>query len=295
MWNLQREMRGLKAVLLDLDGVLYDGERPIPQAAPAVAWLRAQAIPHLFVTNTTSRPRAALVAKLAALGIPADVERVATPAVAAARWLRERLARVCATSRADTTHSSAAPAAVALFVPAATRAEFAGLPVLDDAAESGAGFVVVGDLGDEWDFARLNRAFRLLISNAQAQLIALGMTRYWRAKDGLRLDVAPFVTALEHATGRAPIVLGKPAAEFYRSALAQLRVPVAEAADVARIAMVGDDVLVDVAAAQQVGMREILVRTGKFEPADLQRGVAPDAVLDSIGDLPAWWQQQTRR
>jgi ribonucleotide monophosphatase NagD (HAD superfamily) len=65
-------------------------------------------------------------------------------------------------------------------------------------------------LGEGWDFATLNRAFRLLMAEPHPRLIALGMTRYWRAADGLRLDTAPFVVALQHATGIAPVVLGKP-------------------------------------------------------------------------------------
>lgn len=47
-------------------------------------------------------------------------------------------------------------------------------------------------------------------------LVALGMTRYWRAADGLRLDVAPFVKALEHATRCAATVIGKPSKAFHR-------------------------------------------------------------------------------
>ncbi|HFD79515.1 MAG TPA: TIGR01458 family HAD-type hydrolase, partial [Gammaproteobacteria bacterium] len=59
----------MRALLLDLDGVVYQGEQPIPGAADALAWIRAKAIPHLFVTNTSSRPRSALCDKLARMGI----------------------------------------------------------------------------------------------------------------------------------------------------------------------------------------------------------------------------------
>jgi ribonucleotide monophosphatase NagD (HAD superfamily) len=86
------------------------------------------------------------------------------------------------------------------------------LPLLRDDAERGAAYVVLGDLGDLWDYRTLNRAFRLLHHNPEAKLIALGMTRYWLASSGISLDVAPFVAALEHATGRKALVFGKPAA-----------------------------------------------------------------------------------
>jgi phospholysine phosphohistidine inorganic pyrophosphate phosphatase len=52
--------------------------------------------------------------------------------------------------------------------------------------------------------------------------------------------------------------------------------------------MVGDDLEADVHGAQSAGLRGLLVRTGKFRPADLERGASPDAVLDSIADLPYW-------
>ena len=89
---------------------------------------------------------------------------------------------------------------VAVFVRPAAMRDFAGLPCLPDDAETGASSVVIGDLGSLWDYRKLNRAFRLLYNSPEATLIALGMTRYWLAPDGISLDVAPFVAALENAT-----------------------------------------------------------------------------------------------
>ncbi|MEE9159631.1 MAG: HAD hydrolase-like protein [Gammaproteobacteria bacterium] len=43
--------------------------------------------------------------------------------------------------------------------------------------------------------------------------------------------------------------------------------------------------------AQTAGIRCILVRTGKCPPSDLEGSIIPYAVLDSIADLPAWWQK----
>jgi phospholysine phosphohistidine inorganic pyrophosphate phosphatase len=55
--------------------------------------------------------------------------------------------------------------------------------------------------------------------------------------------------------------------------------------------MVGDDIRSDVEGAQRAGLTGVLVRTGKFAPADLDGNVSPDAVLDSIADLPEWFRQ----
>lgn len=256
----------MTGVLLDLDGVLYVGDDAVPGAADTVSWLTAEQIPHRYLTNTTSRPRSAIVAKLARMGIAADAAEVLTPAVAASAWLRER--------------GIGTPA---LFVPEATAGELEDFDPLAPDAEEGAGAVVVGDLGTAWDFATLNRAFRLLMSDPKIPLVALGMTRYWRAEDGLRMDAGGFVRALEYASGREAVVLGKPDARFYATAVAAL------GAEPGGAVMVGDDVRTDVGGAQDAGLTGVLVRTGKFSPADLEGDVAPDAVIDSIAELPRWW------
>jgi len=256
----------MQALLFDMDGVLYNSEEPIRGAADTVAWVRSREIPHLFVTNTTSRGRDALAAKLARFGIPASPDEIMTPCEAAADWLRSRGA-----------------ANVALFLRSAARPAFDGLDLLPEDAESGARHVVIGDLASAWDFATLNRAFRLLHSNPEAVLIALGMTRYWKAADGISLDVAPFVAALEHATGRKALVLGKPSAEFFQAAADRLGVANRE------ILMVGDDIETDIAGAQLAGMQAALVRTGKFRELDLEGPVKPNTVLNSVAELPDWW------
>jgi len=256
----------MRALLFDIDGVLYNSEEPIPAAADTLAWVRSCKIPHLFITNTTSRGRDALAKKLMRFGIPASPSEIMTPCEAAADWLRSRGARN-----------------VALFLRPAARPAFDGIDLLPDAAENGADSVVIGDLASGWDFATLNRAFRLLHANPKAALIALGMTRYWKAADGISLDVAPFVAALEHATGRKALVLGKPAAEFFQAAADRLRVPNRE------ILMLGDDIDSDIAGAQLAGMQGALVKTGKFRELDLDGAVTPNAVFEAVSELPAWW------
>lgn len=257
----------MKAILFDIGGVIYQGEQAIEGAAETLAWVRKQQIPHLFLTNISSRPRRAIVQRLAAMGISVVEEEILTPPVAATQWLQ--------------IHK---PGPVALFVPAATQAEFAQLPLLAVEAESGAGAVVFGDLGDGFDFATLNRAFRLLLGEPKPQLIALGMARYWRASDGLQLDAGPFVKALEYAVETEALVLGKPDVEFFQMALDLL------GSDAAETLMVGDDIKGDIEGAQKAGLRGLLVRTGKFSPNDLQQGIEPDGIIDSVADLPAWWQ-----
>ena len=209
----------MAGILFDLDGVFYVGEEAVPGAVETLAWVRDFNIPHCFLTNTTSRPRSALIDKLAKFGIHIDLAQILTPAVAAVRWITENV-----------------DGGTVLFVPEATRSEFSTLSLLAADSQAHVGAVVVGDLGESWDFATLNAAFRLLMRDSQPALIALGMTRYWRAADGLRLDVAPFIMALQHASGVQPVVLGKPAQTFFNIALSMIGCSNAEAV------MVGDDI-----------------------------------------------------
>ena len=260
-------MRGL---LFDLDGVLYQGERIIPGSLETLRWCERERIPHLFVTNTSSKPRRALVERLKAMGLEVSPDQIFAPPVAARDYLAER---------------SAVP--LALFVRPQTREDFEGLEVLENGVDSGAGSVVIGDIGSAWSFETLNRAFRLLMAEPRPILVALGMSRYAQGDDGLVLDVAPFVKALEHASDVEAVVMGKPARAFFEAAVGKLGVKTSEAV------MIGDDIRGDVGGAQAAGLRGILVRTGKFRERDLEGDILPDAVLDSVADLPRWWDTHT--
>jgi HAD superfamily hydrolase (TIGR01458 family) len=139
--------------------------------------------------------------------------------------------------------------------------------------------VVVGDLGPDFTYDRLNAAFRLLLDGAL--LVALQKNRSWRTPDGLSLDVGPFVAALEYAARREAIVVGKPSRAFFETVLADVGVP----PDLA--AMIGDDVESDVGGALRAGLAGILVRTGKHrEKAVRASGVEPTLTLDSFAELP---------
>lgn len=250
-------LRGVRALLFDLEGTLAEAGRPVPGAAEAVARAAGAGIAVGVATNTTSRPRAALSAELAAMGFEIASDALFTAPRAAREHLLER-----GWIRSH------------FLVRAALLEDFAGI-VPDDLAPDA---VVLGDLGDETTYARLNAAFRLLLDGAA--FVTLARNRYYRGPDGLLLDQGPFVAALEYASGREATLLGKPSPEFFRAAARGLRVRPEE------IAVVGDDVESDVGGAQRTGMRGILVRTGKFRADELARSpVAPDAVLSSAADV----------
>jgi phospholysine phosphohistidine inorganic pyrophosphate phosphatase len=254
----------MRAILFDIDGVLLQNGNAIDGAAATLSWVQAHAIPFRLLTNTTSRCRADICAALNSHGLRVSESHIITPPVAARQWLQQQQCE-----------------RVELLVPDGIRGEFA---VAD--ASPAVDAIVVGDLGSGFTFERLNNAFRTLMDNPQAALVALGMTRYFAGSDGLQLDVGPFIKALEYASGRQAQVMGKPAAEFFRLALDELGVPAAQAL------MIGDDRLGDVLGAQACGINGCLVRTGKYRPGDERvdrDGLAAQYVLDSVADLPALW------
>lgn len=246
----------IHAFLIDLDGVLYNDDQPIPGAKEAIAHLRAQGIPFRFITNTTMRSRASLQHKLASFGFEVSENEIFNAPYAAAQYLRNQ-----------------GQPRVFLLLKEDAHRDFAGLDITADHPD----FVVVGDMGEEYNFAILNRAFRLIMDGAE--IVALQRNRYWRTTDGLSLDAGPFVVALEYATGKQAIVVGKPTAAYFHLAVDDIGLPAG------RMAMIGDDIEVDVAGAQRAGLKGILVKTGKFRENDLQLGITPDLVIDSIADL----------
>jgi HAD superfamily hydrolase (TIGR01458 family) len=130
-----------------------------------------------------------------------------------------------------------------------------------------------------FSYMNLARAFAELQSGAE--LFCLHKNRWWQTSRGPLLDAGAFVAGLEYAADVEATVLGKPSRPYFEAALEALD------ADPARTWMVGDDLETDVAGAQPFGLRTVLVRTGKFRDEVLERSaIEPDAVLDSIADLP---------
>lgn len=245
-------------LLIDLDGTIWEDDELIPGAAEAVAAMRAAGLPLRFVTNTTRMTRSALAEKLERLGIPSEPDDVFTATLAAVIWLRQTELR-----------------RVSVYLPKQTFEEFAGFELVDEEPE----VVVVGDLGREWTFDVMNRAFLSLL--AGAEFLALHRNRYWKTEGDLALDAGAFVAALEYAANRSATLVGKPSAPLFIAAARSIGL------DVEDVAMVGDSIRNDVAGAQAVGAMGILVRTGGFQPDQLTRSPnQPDLLVESVAALP---------
>jgi HAD superfamily hydrolase (TIGR01458 family) len=254
----------MTAILLDIDGVLHVSGEPIPGAADAVRALRADGHRLRFVTNNTTRPRARLARELQAIGIQLDEDEVSTTPIAAGKLLAGM--RVLALTMASVREDLAAHVTLV-----EEDAEAVLLGGADETAET----------GDVFAYESLNRAFVALREGAR--LVCLHKNRWWQTADGPLLDAGAFVAGLEYAAQVEAEIVGKPTAAYFEAALAELDSTPSEAV------MVGDDVEADIGGAKQVGMRAVLVRTGKFRPAALaEADPQPDAVIGSIAELPAW-------
>lgn len=254
-------MQGIEALLIDLDGTVYQGSELIRGARSAIDTLREAGVPILFTTNTSRMSRADIVSMLAAKDLDVEASEVFSAPVAAAGWLRSEGVR-----------------RIQLLVASSTRADFAGFEITDEAPDA----VLVGDLGSGFTFERLNAAFRSLRSGAR--LIAIHRNRFWLPDEGPTLDAGPFVAALEYASRVEATLVGKPAPAFFEAASSLLGVPRES------LAVVGDDPETDVRGGRAAGLHTIQVRTGKFDEARLMEfspGEGPDRVVDSLADVPS--------
>jgi HAD superfamily hydrolase (TIGR01450 family) len=279
--ELRRALAGVRAFVLDADGVLMYRGAPIQGAVAALEQLRARAIPYRVVTNYSATHRDSLARTFAeATGLPAEPELIITAASAAAGY----------TAR----HHAGAPLLV-LASPDALR-EWDGQDVLsaDQADADGAHVdaVVIGDAGDDLSFRNQDIAFRHL--RAGAAFIAMHRNPWWVTRRGPTLDAGSVVAGLEFALGRRATICGKPSPVVFREAVAELRWDIAEAGGpplrIGDVAMVGDDPRADVAAARRVGLRGILVLTGKVDRKGAREAAARlrmDAVAGSFAEVVA--------
>lgn len=276
---LSAALDGVRAFILDADGVLLYRGVPIPGAVGAIETLKARRIPYRVVTNFSSSHRATLARAFAdATGLPSEPQLIITAASAAAAY---------------TARHHAGGALFVLAQPDALR-EWKGQQVVTpeeaDARGAHVDAVVIGDAGDALSYRNLDIAFRHL--RAGAAFIAMHRNPWWMTERGVTLDAGSLVAGLEFALGRRAIVCGKPSPVVFREAVAELRVDVRDVGGpvlrLGQVAMVGDDPKADIAASQRVGLRGVLVLSGKVDSAAAADArPRPDAVAVSLSEIVA--------
>ncbi|MFH2133978.1 MAG: TIGR01458 family HAD-type hydrolase [Pseudomonadota bacterium] len=252
-----QKLSDIRGLLIDLDGVLYVADTPVPGAQGVIERLAAEGIPRRYLTNTTTRTAASVLEKLQRLGFDVHEGEVFSPITATVQFLKNQ-----------------GMPSINPVVRDSVLPEFSDFPQNDERPD----YVVVGDIGAAWSYPLINKIFAQL--HAGAELIAMHKNKFFQGESGLQVDIGAFVAGLEYVSGKQAHVIGKPSQSFFELALQSLQLPASA------VAMVGDDIETDVGGGKEAGMRGILVRTGKYRKGCEENVVhAPDCIMDSLGDL----------
>ena len=257
---------GIRHVVMDMDGVLYRGDHPLPGAVDTLNTLRARGVRVAFLTNNASRHREELAARLSRLGFECTAGDVWGSAYIAARYLSRH----------------APEARVFLVGTAGMRREMeeAGLAVAP--THEGATHVVAG-LDMTVTYEKLSNAHYAICNGATFIATNLDAT----FPDGPTTTTpggGALVAALTTSTGVTPLVMGKPEPTGLSLIAASWSVPAG------RMAMVGDRLDTDIAAANAFGCLSVLVLTGVSSREEAERAAVaekPGAVLPDLGGLPS--------
>ena len=232
-------IRDLRAFIIDMDGVLWEGDRPMPGLVEFFQTLREQQIKFVLATNNASQTPEQYVGKLAVMGVTVARDEILTSAQAAALYLRQESAngaRVFAIGE-DGVRQALAETGFTL-----TRLY-----------EVDAQFVVCGmDRGLSWD----KLATATLNVRAGAKFIGTNPDVTFPTERGITHGNGAVLAAIQTATGVAPIIIGKPEPIMYQLAMARLGVAPAETA------AIGDRLETDILGAVRAGIRSVLVLSG---------------------------------
>ena len=259
---LNKMLANKKLFLLDMDGTLYLGSRLFEDSLAFLSAIRDRGGRYLFLTNNSSKGTRAYVDKLSKLGIPADGGDFFTSVDAATAYLRAR-------------------APFNLIYALGTRSFVAqlkqeGFPVTER-MDQGIDCLLMG-YDTELTYQKLVDATRLL--NRGVHYLATNPDWVCPTEFGYVPDCGSIAQALEHATGRLPLFLGKPRPEIALLALEKAGVGADETV------LIGDRIYTDIACARNAHISSILVFSGEttreiWEKSDIK----PDFAVDGVGDI----------
>lgn len=264
MPELKRILQKITLVILDMDGVIYCGNKPIEGTARAVAFLRGLGKKVIFLTNNSENPRFYYVQKLRRMGIPVGEKDVITSGQVAAEYIRRRdpQAKVFVIGGEG-------------LVEEITRAGLRLVP------PDKAGYVVVG-IDQQLTYEKLKDGLRAILSGAK--FIATNQDRIYPTENGFLPGAGAVVAALERSSGRKPdVVIGKPSPYIIRYVLRTVEAKPNEAI------IIGDQIETDIKAGKRMGLFTVLVLTGVATKEDVEKvkGTknAPDFVLGSLAEV----------
>ncbi len=248
-------------VLIDFDGVIKLGDKIAPDAEEFFTFLIKNEIPFFLISNSTLRTAEGMLEFIKASGISVRIPAM-TAVDAALIYIKDNYKKVSVYCRPDIK---------ALF------SEYDS----DENPEA----VVIGDIADRWTYETMNEIFRKVWNGAE--IIALHKNRYWEP-DGktLTMDAGAFITAIEYASSKKAVVIGKPSPVYFQTALKELGFkPDSE------FIMIGDDLESDIAAARAIGGKGVLVYTGKTKFPLTDNTVKPDYEAGNLKETAAVIQE----
>ncbi|MBC7228058.1 MAG: HAD-IIA family hydrolase [Thermoflexales bacterium] len=256
----------VRHLIVDMDGVLWRGDQPMPGLGDFFATLRALEIRFVLATNNASKRPDEYREKLARFGVEVPLEAILTSAQATAEYL-----------------ASLAPPGTPVYAIGGSGVRHALTEKGFILAEEGARYVVVG-----WDpdlhWQKMAKA-ALLIQRG-AGFIGTNPDTTYPTPAGLVPGNGSNLAVLELTTGVKPVVIGKPEPWLYRAAMARM------GATPETTAALGDRLDTDILGGRRAGLRTILVLSGISTPEDLARSpVRPDLVCADIGELARLWRE----
>ncbi len=259
-------LASIKSLVVDMDGVLWRGGKPLAGVADFFRFLSEREIPYLLATNNAARSADYYVGRLSEMGITMSRERILTSADATARWLTHELprgARVYVVGESGLTDSLVD----------------AGFQVV----EGNAAAVVVG-LDRTLTYEKLKRA-ALEIRYNGARFIATNGDFTYPAEEGLVPGAGSMVAAIQTASSATPTIIGKPHRAMFDLALEILKTPREQTA------MLGDRLDTDIEGARAAGLTTILVLTGVSTREEAEAAkVKPDMIYSDLNELREHWQ-----
>jgi NagD protein len=253
-------IRGKKAFIIDMDGVLYHGNRLLRGAAEFVQWLKARDKRFLFLTNSSERSPAELSQKLERLGISVTPENFYTSALATAAFL-----------------ASQRPGGSAFVIgePGLINALYEAGYTMNNVNPD---YVVIGE-SRNYSLDTLMTAVRLVL--AGARLIGTNPDLSGPSENGLVPACGALVAPVELTTGRKAYFVGKPNPLIMRHALRRLGSTREDTA------IIGDRMDTDIAAGLESDIETVLVLSGVTQPEDLPRfAFGPRHVLSGVHEIP---------
>lgn len=254
------QIRSKDAFIIDMDGVIYHGNRLLKGAAEFVAWLQSNNKKFLFLTNSSERSPAELSQKLGRLGIQVGPEHFYTSALATAAFVASQ---------------RPGGSAFAIGEPGLINALYAAGYTMNNVNPD---YVIVGE-SRSYSLETLEQAVTLVLKGAR--LIGTNPDLTGPTETGLVPATGSLIAPIEMSTGRKAYFVGKPNPLMMRHALKAL------GATREVTAIIGDRMDTDMIAGVETEIETILVLSGVTKPEDIDRfAYAPRHVLEGVFEIP---------